>query len=102
MSVVRLSRGSFDPQRFEAIRAALDESQQSLVPAIKTLAGNQYYYAGIDQVSSTMINVSVWESAEAAHQMDSLKAMQEAAAMFIELGVRFERPIVNYEVLWEF
>ena len=48
-----------------------------------------------------MVNVSVWESLEAANQMATLPEMLALAGEFIELGVEFERPIVNYASLWE-
>jgi hypothetical protein len=59
------------------------------------------YYAGSDVDSSTMINVSIWDTLEHAQAMGSLPEMAALAKEFIELGVMFERPIVNYSVLWK-
>lgn len=101
MSVVRISRGSFPPESFDAVNRRLDESQQSLVPAIRALDGLISYYAGADAQSNTMVNVSVWESLAAAEQMATLPEMLALAGEFISLGVSFERPIVNYDCLWQ-
>jgi len=99
--IVRLSRGSFDPVNYDAIRKRLDESQRTLAPAIRGLHGCLHYWAAIDAVAHTMVNISVWRSIDDARQMDSLAPMQALAAEFTALGVMFERPIVNYDTLWE-
>ena len=99
-SIVRLSRGRFEPDQYEVIRQRLDESAQTLVPAIRALRGCRHFWAGIERASATMINVSVWESLEAARQMDTLAPMLTLAREFTSLGVTFERPIINYETLW--
>jgi hypothetical protein len=48
-----------------------------------------------------MHNVSVWESVTDANQMATFAPMLELAAEFNALGVRFERPILNFETLWQ-
>ena len=48
-----------------------------------------------------MINVSVWDSIDAANQMGALPAMRALASDFTLLGVSFERPIINYESSWQ-
>jgi hypothetical protein len=100
MSVVRISLGRFDPDKYETIRRLLDHSQESLVPAIRTLKGNLAYYVGIDRENCAMTNVSVWATRADAEQMASLQAMLDLAKTFVEGGVRFERPITNHETLW--
>jgi quinol monooxygenase YgiN len=77
----------------------LRDSPDSLGPAIRRLEGVIDYYAGIDRASSTMVNVSVWESEAHAKQMATLPEMQVLRAPFEEQEVAFE-PIVNYDVLW--
>ena len=99
--VVRLSRGSFESTQFIEIRNRLDEARKTLVPAIKTLRGCLHFWAGVDSVSNTMINVSIWATLEDAKQMDTLAAMLALGTEFTKLGVKFERPIVNYDSLWE-
>ena len=101
MSVVRISKGSFPADAYAEVSRRLDESQHSLVPAIQRLHGLVGFYAGADPASNTMVNVSVWTSLDAAEQMASLPEMLALAGEFIELGVRFERPIVNYTALWQ-
>jgi hypothetical protein len=99
--VVRLSRASFPAEKYDEVRRRLDESQRALVPALRALPGCLHYYAAIERESSTMINVSVWRSLEDAVQMQTLAPMLALAESFAQLGVRFERPILNYETLWE-
>jgi quinol monooxygenase YgiN len=100
MAVVRISLGRFDPENFETIRKLLDESQTSLIPAIRALKGNHSYYVGIDRQNNAMTNVSVWETLDDAQQMASLQAMLDLAKIFVEAGVKFERPITNHQTLW--
>ena len=100
-AVVRLSRASFPAEKYEAVRRQLEESQRTLLPALRELRGLLDYHAAIDRESSTMINVSVWRSLEDAAQMQTLAPMLALAQAFEQIGVRFERPIVDYETLWE-
>jgi hypothetical protein len=48
-----------------------------------------------------MINVSVWQSLAEAKQMETLAPMLALAKEFSQMGVNFERPIINYDVVWE-
>lgn len=100
MPIVRISRGSFAPENYEAIKARLDAARESLVPAIRRLAGCLHFFAAIDRESGSMVNVSVWRSLADAEQMQTLAPMLALAEDFAREGVRFERPIVNYETLW--
>jgi hypothetical protein len=100
MSVVRISIGRFDADKYHHVRQLLDDSQKTLVPAIRALRGNKAYYVGIDQENSTMSNVSVWETLDDAKQMGALQAMLDLAKEFIDAGVKFERPITNHQTLW--
>jgi hypothetical protein len=99
--IVRISRGSFPPETFEAVKARLDAAQHSLVPAIRRLSGCLHYFAAIDRESSSMLNVSVWRTLADAQQMQTLGPMLALAEEFTREGVRFERPIINYQTLWE-
>jgi quinol monooxygenase YgiN len=101
MPVVRISRGSFKTEDYERIKARLDESEQTLVPAIRKLSGCVHYWAGIDPTTNTMVNVSVWKSLAEAKAMETLAPMLSLAGEFVKLGVVFERPIANYETLWQ-
>jgi hypothetical protein len=46
-----------------------------------------------------MVNVSVWDTLEHANAI--VAPMLALAKQFTDLGVEFERPIVNYPVLWQ-
>jgi hypothetical protein len=100
MAVVRISLGHFDADKYATIRQLLDQSQKTLIPAIRALNGNRAYYVGIDRENNAMTNVSVWETLDDAKQMASLQAMLDLAKTFVDAGVRFERPITNHETLW--
>ena len=101
MPVIRISRGSFKPEDYDQVKARLAASEATLAPAITSLPGLLHYYAGVDSLSNTMVNVSVWESLAAARQMETLAPMLALAGEFSQLGVSFERPIINYDLLWE-
>ena len=99
--IVRLSRASVPADRFDEVNTRLEEAQHTLIPALNALSGCLYYSAAIDRESSSMINVSVWRSLEEADQMRTLAPMLALAESFTRIGVRFERPIVNYQALWQ-
>ena len=101
MVTVRISRGAFNPDDYDRIANLLDASRLTLDPSIRQLEGCLHYWAGIDRSSNTMVNVSVWRSLSEAREMETLTEMKLLAGEFTKLGVRFERPISNYEVLWE-
>jgi AMMECR1 domain-containing protein len=101
LPVLRLSRGSFAAARYAVIRDRLTLAQSSLVPAIKELRGCLHYWAGVDETSNTMVNISVWATLQDARQMETLAPMLALASEFTALGVQFERPITNYQSLWE-
>lgn len=101
MAIVRISRGSFPSDQYETVRTRLDAAQKTLVPAIRQLAGCLHYFVAIDRDSNSMVNVSVWRSSADAQQMQTLAPMLALADEFTREGVRFERPITNYETLWQ-
>ncbi len=97
--IVRISQGFFEPQHYDIVAARLKEGMQSLEPALRRLPGLIHYYVSIDPVSSSMVNVSVWKSLEAAQQMNTLKEMLAQRDIFVSLGVTFQ-PARNYSGLW--
>ena len=101
MAIVRISRGSFSAEQYEAVRIRLEAAQKTLAPAIRLLAGCLHYFAAIDRDSNSIVNVSVWRSLADAQQMQTLAPMLLLAEEFTREGVRFERPIINYETLWQ-
>ncbi|MBV8615063.1 MAG: hypothetical protein JOY66_15055 [Acetobacteraceae bacterium] len=72
-----------------------------LRPGIEAMAGLLAYYAGADEATSSLSNVSVWASLEAARQMDAFQPMLDLGKSFAAKGATFERPIMNYATLWQ-
>jgi hypothetical protein len=63
MPVVRISLWRFDATNCDTVRKLLDDSQKTLIPAIRSLKGNRAYnVVGIDPEDGAMTNVSVWDS----------------------------------------
>jgi len=100
--VIRVSLGTFDADKAALVEAKLIESKQALESGIRAMRGNLGYYAGIDRRNNALSNVSLWESVEAAEQMATFKPMLDLAGVFVALGVRFQRPILNLTTVWEF
>jgi len=100
MPVVRISLGRFDAANYDTVRKLLDDSRKTLIPAMRVLKGNQAYYVGIDPENNAMTNGSVWDTRTDAEQMATLQPMLNLAKIFVDAGVRFERPITNHEILW--
>jgi len=98
-AVVRISRGNFDPARFDEVQAAIASTSRYLIPAIKQLPGLISYYA-VSSPDGSTVHVSIWESDEHAQQMGRLKEMiVDARGEFEQVGVTFT-PIINYPVDW--
>src|SRR5208282_2285885 len=66
----------------------------------RAMRGNLGYFVGIDRAANAMHNVSLWETVGDADQMASFQPMLALAGEFIALGVRFQRPILNFSTLW--
>jgi hypothetical protein len=97
--VVRISKGKFDLADTAAAERVLVESERALRDTLARLPGLLQYYVGIDRAAGYLTNVSVWESIEAAHQMDTLQAMLAQRPLLEQAGVTFER-ITNHTTLW--
>lgn len=98
-TVIRVSRGSFDPSRFESVDRVIRDSGDYLIPAITRLGGLVGYFAGTSPAGS-VVNVSLWESDAHARQMSELKEMTETAYReATAAGIEFI-PIVNYPIAW--
>jgi hypothetical protein len=98
--VVRISTGRFAPANYQRVKELIEQSAGPLVPAIRALRGLLYYHAAVDPESSTIVNVSLWESLDAAKQLDGLAAMLAQRPILEGAGVTFDK-IVNYEALWK-
>jgi hypothetical protein len=97
--IVRVSQGFFEPQILDSVIAHLREGRSTLEPALRTLHGLLHYYVSLDAVSSSMVNISVWETLADAKQMETLPEMLAQRDVFVGLGVKFQ-PIRNYSGLW--
>ena len=98
--VIRISKGHFEPGKYAEIAGLIADSAAPLVPALDALEGLLYYHASVDENTNTVVNVSVWESEEAAKQMDKLAAMLAQRPILEAAGVTFDR-IANYKPLWK-
>ena len=98
--VIRISIGRFDPNKTATVKLALEGTYEKLAPGIRLMVGNRGFSAGIDAENCAMVNISHWDSLAAAKQMEHFQPMLDLAQEFIEMGVRFERPILNFEPLW--
>ncbi|HEY0756776.1 MAG TPA: hypothetical protein VGD98_22685 [Ktedonobacteraceae bacterium] len=97
--VVRISKGRFASTSYEEINGLAQASAKSLLPALKRLRGLLYYSAGVDQVTSTFVNISIWSDLDAARQMETLPEMQAQRPIMEQAGVQFDA-IANYEPAW--
>ena len=98
--VVRVSIGHFDSSSAEPVRESLMATHEELEPGINAMQGNLSFPAGIDMEHNAMINMSFWDSLDSAKQMDSFKPMLDLAKEFLQLGVHFDRPILNFITLY--
>ena len=99
--VVRVSILRCAPERFAELRQMMIDADPVLRPGIEAMAGLLAYYAGADEATSSLSNVSVWASLEAARQMDAFQPMLDLGKSFAAKGATFERPIMNYATLWQ-
>lgn len=99
MAVVRISKGKVDLRDVLIAERLLRDSEAALREPLSKLHGLLHYYVAIDRATGYLTNVSVWESLEAAHQMDTLAAMLAQRPLLEAAGVSFEL-ITNHETLW--
>jgi hypothetical protein len=99
--VIRISIAKFDADKAAIVEEKLQKSRAQLEGGIRAMTGSLAYYVGIDRTANAMHNVSVWQSVADANQMTNFAPMLALGAEFAALGVRFERPILNCETLWQ-
>ena len=99
--VIRISIGKFNADKAALVVAKLNESKARLEDGIRATKGNLAYYAGVDRINNAMHSVSVWQSVADANQMATFAPMLALAEEFTAIGVRFERPILNFDTLWQ-
>ena len=69
--IVRISKGTFPPNRLGDAERALAASETALREALKVMPGLVHYYVAIDRDAGQLTNVSVWDT------MDHARAMSE-------------------------
>lgn len=99
--VVRISILRCPAERFAEICQMMKGAEPVLRPGIEALPGFLSFYAGADEETSSLTNVSFWTSVEAAKQLDSFQPMLNLAKPFLDKGATFERPVMNYSTLWQ-
>lgn len=99
--VVRVSILRCPPERFAELRQMMMDADAVLRPGIEAMPGLLAFYVGADEATSSLSNVSLWTSVEAARQLDTFQPMLELGKPFIAKGAVFERPIMNYATLWQ-
>jgi hypothetical protein len=99
--VVRVSILRCKPESFAELRGMMMAALAPLERGIGAMHGLVHFYAGADEVTSSLTNVSVWTSLESAKQLDTFKPMLDLGAEFVAKGATFERPIMNYTTLWD-
>lgn len=99
--VVRVSILRCRPEHFAELRRMSAEADPILRPGIEAMPGLLAFYFGADEETSSLANVSLWTSVEAAQQLDTFQPMLDLGKPFIAKGATFERPIMNYGTLWQ-
>ena len=97
--IIRLSRARLDPVSYDACVGILSDRDHGLRAALAQLPGLLSYHVAVDRDSSTMVNISHWDTHEHAQAMATLPEMLAWRAAFEPLGAVFD-PIVNYVALW--
>ena len=77
------------------------EADKVLRPDIESMRGLLAFYAGADEATSSLSNVSLWVDLEAAKQLDRFQPMLDLGKQFVAKGAVFERPLMNYMTLWQ-
>ena len=99
--VVRVSILRCEPERFADIRQMMVDADPVLRPGVEAMPGLLAFYAGADEATSSLTNVSIWTSLDAAKQLDTFQPMLDLGKAFVAKGVTFERPVMNYATLWQ-
>ena len=99
--VVRVSIIRCAPDRFADIRQMMIDVEKALRPGIESMRGLLSFYAGDDEATSSLMNISLWTDLDAAKQLDHYQPMLDAGKAFVAKGATFERPIMNYGTLWQ-
>ena len=99
--VVRVSIIRCAPDKFAELRRMMIEVEKVLRPGIEAMRGFISFYAGADEATSSLTNVSLWVDLDSAKQLDHFQPMLDAGKQFVAKGAAFERPVMNYMTLWQ-
>src|ERR1700760_762921 len=99
--IVRVSVIRIAPDKFAELHRMMVEAEKVLRPGIESMRGLLAFYAGADEATSSLTNVSIWADLDAAKQLDHFQPMLDADKEFVAKGAQFERPIMNYTTLWQ-
>jgi len=99
--VVRVSILRCAPEQFAELKRMSIEAESKLRPGIEAMPGLLAFYYGADEKTSSVSNVSLWTSVEAADQLSTFQPMLDLAKPFAAMGATFERPVMNYDTLWK-
>jgi hypothetical protein len=99
--VVRVSILRCAPERFADLRQMMVDADAVLRPGVEAMAGLIAFYAGADEATSSLTNVSIWASLDAAKQLDRYQPMLDLGKAITASGATFERPVMNYATLWQ-
>jgi hypothetical protein len=89
------------PEKFAEFRHLMIDADPILRRGIEAMPGLISYYAGADETTSSLTNVSIWQTLDHAKQMDTFQPMLDLGKAFAQKGALFERPIMNYTTLWQ-
>jgi hypothetical protein len=99
--VVRVSIIRCAPEKFAELRQLMIDCDSILRPGIEAMPGLISFYAGSDEATSSLTNVSYWQTLANAKQLDTFQPMLDLGKTFVQKGATFERPIMNYQPLWQ-
>ena len=100
--VVRVSILRCKPEDFARLNTMMVEAEPVLRPGIEAMDGFLAFFAGADEATNSMINVSLWRTQADAHQLDRYEPMLALGREFVAAGAQFERPVMNHDLLWRF
>jgi phage-related protein len=99
--VVRVSILRCAPEKFTEFQQMMVEADSVLRPGIEAMSGLINFYAGADEATSSLMQVSIWKTLDDAKQVDAFQPMLDLGKTFAQKGATFERPIMNYLTLWQ-
>jgi len=97
-TVIRVSRGTFDPRRHDDVQRMVEQTGSFMVPAIKKLSGFIVYFAGVSPLGA-LTHISLWQSEQHASHLSHIPEMADAKLANDSVGVQLQ-PVVNYPIVW--